>query len=69
VNVDTGEFAALRDQVDSLAAEVAKLREQAFMLRTIEEMWLEHCGYPVTRGARTGPRPRHLRPVDGGQQS
>ena len=69
MQVDTGEFAALRDQVDGLAAEVAELRQTA-PLR--EEFISAVAARAYDRGRESvlgrRARPRHLRAVDGGQQ-
>jgi hypothetical protein len=58
MHVDTGEFAALRDQVAELAEEVSRLRQHALILRAIEDSALERAGYtPQTS------RVRHLRVI------
>jgi len=67
VNVDTGEFRALAEQVADLREEVRHLREQALTLRTVEEL------AQMREDMRAGrlkflprARPAYLRPVDGG---
>jgi hypothetical protein len=72
MQVDTSEFAALRDQVDGLAAELAEVR-RALPLR---EFFIEEVGRAGFRagrdsvlGRKQGPRrrrPGYLRSVDGG---
>lgn len=63
MQVDTGAFRALTARVDELAEQVDQLKDDAFTLRTIEEMALRRAGYIDTpRTARTG-RPRHLQVV------
>lgn len=64
-------IAALEGQVAELAAEVSDLREQALMIRTIEELALLRFGYTPPSGYQgilKAPRPSHLRPVDGGRR-
>jgi hypothetical protein len=67
VEVDTGAFMALSGQVADLAARVAGLEDDAFTIRTLEEMRLRHAGFPRGTPAAPAPRPRHLRAVDGCQ--
>jgi hypothetical protein len=70
VNVDTGSFTALRDQVAELAAEVAELREAVVFTTALGEA-IEAQGYERGResvlGRQAGlrPRARHLRSVGG----
>ena len=66
MQVDTGQFAALREQVAGLTARVDELAESAFMLRTLEQMFFERSRWSPPRDSQTG-RVRHLRPVDGGR--
>jgi len=72
MQVDTGEFRALRDQVDGLTARLGQLEQTAFIFKTAEDILdlTYHGGYAqgqadiLGRGRRR--RPRHLRPIDGG---
>jgi hypothetical protein len=72
VNVDTGAFTALRDQVAELAAEVAELR-QAVTFTTALGDAIEDRAYRESResilGRQAGlrPRARHLQAIDGGR--
>jgi hypothetical protein len=63
MEVETGQFRALAEQIAALQAEVAELREDAFTLRTREEVMLRRAGMLPDAPPR---RERHLRPVDGG---
>jgi hypothetical protein len=65
MQVDTGQFAALREQVADLAEQVDELRQHAFTLKTLNELVLEHNGLIPSGTTRSG-RSRHLRPVDEG---
>jgi hypothetical protein len=68
VNVDTGEFRALTAQVADLTARFEELERDAFLVKTLEQMIVEHAGYPVAQhSALKASQPRHLRPVDGSQ--
>lgn len=60
MNVDTGAFRALTDQVAELAAEVETLKNRAATADLFEELRLG-CA------RRRGDRPAHLRAIDGGQ--
>jgi hypothetical protein len=60
-------IADLERQVAELAGEVRDLREQAFVLRTLEEMWIRFRmdgGRPAAPG---GPQ-RHLAALEGGRR-
>jgi hypothetical protein len=61
VNVDAGALEALTAQVADLTARVEQLADQAFVLKTLDEMVLEHAALKASR-------PRHLRAVQGGQR-
>jgi hypothetical protein len=68
MQVDTGEFAALRDEVAALAARLERYHREACIIRSLEDV----TGYPMTtlsyeRASRAtrGGRHRHLRAVDG----
>ena len=50
---------ALEDRISGLAAEVARLRRQAFTLKTLNELMLERVGFTAPPAIRP-PRPRHL---------
>lgn len=72
MNVDTGSFRALSDQVAAIEAEVAELRGglglgQA-LLDAVEARGFRDGRASVlgTRAARRAPRPRHLQVMDGG---
>jgi hypothetical protein len=58
-------IAELEQQVSDLEARFAQLEHKAFLVKTLEEMWLERSGYAPPRGTRAG-RARHLRAVGGG---
>ena len=64
MDVPTDQFAALAARVEEMAAEVAELREQAFVMRTLEEIHLQRV-YGVTpqvsRPALKAPNLRLLR--------
>ena len=67
MEVNTGAFAALTEQVDALTARVDKF-DVAALVVTINEVMAARTGLPSaspSRG-RTG-RHRHLRPVDEGR--
>jgi hypothetical protein len=66
MDIDTGQFAALTERVEQLAADVASLRSDAFVIKTLEEMSLDaRYGGRWPRPAEAPRRPRHLHPVDG----
>ena len=67
MNVPTDQFAALTEQVAALTTRVGQLEEDAFYIRTLEQMYFERSRWSPPRDSRTG-RVRHLRPVDGGQR-
>jgi hypothetical protein len=74
MQVDTGQFRALRDQVAELAAEVAELREASVFSLAFGHV-IRDQGYREGRASVLGrkadprpPRPRHLQVMDGGQQ-
>jgi hypothetical protein len=52
MQVDTGQFAALREQVAGLTARVDELAESAFMLRTHEQMFFERSRWSRPATAR-----------------
>lgn len=60
MNVEAGALEALTAQVADLTARVEQLADQAFVLKTLDEMVLE-------RAALKASWPRHLRAVQGGQ--
>jgi hypothetical protein len=60
MEIDTGQFNALAEQVEQLAREVAELRTDACTIRTLEEMMLRRGG---AGGSAPPWRPRHLRTV------
>jgi hypothetical protein len=68
VNVDTGQFAALRDEVAELRGEVAELRRAVVFTTALGEA-IEARGYSRGRESILGraavARPRHLRAVPG----
>ena len=66
MNVDTGAFAALTEQVAELTTRVGRLEEDAFYIRTLEQMYFERSRWTPPRDSQTGGV-RHLRPVDGGK--
>ena len=66
MNVDTGAFAALTEQLAELTTRVGQLEEDAFMLRTLEQMFFENSRWSPPRGSQPA-QVRHLRPVDGSQ--
>ena len=66
MNVPTDQFAALTEHVAALTRRVGQLEEDAFMLRTLEQMFFEQSRWSPPRDSQTG-RVRHLRPVGGGQ--
>jgi hypothetical protein len=45
MQADTGAFQALTAQVEQLAERVEQLHQQAFIIRTLDEMALERAGY------------------------
>lgn len=69
MQLDTGAFAALTDQLTNLATRVEGLEQRALRLGTWKEMFqaeeaeLAAGGTPVKRARR----PSYLRPVDGSQ--
>jgi hypothetical protein len=66
MNVDTGAFTALRDQVDALERQVADLAAEAFIVREIGETMIRvQTGRPAP--AARPRRIRHLRALDGGR--
>ena len=65
MQVDTGSFKALQAEVAELRARVEQVADEACVLRTLEETWFKFHGYGS--GPAAQQRPRHLRPVDGGQ--
>ena len=72
MQVDTGSFQALTDQVAAISAEVAQLR-QTVVLRDLFLDEAENRAYQQGResilGTRAEPRPnrpRHLQAIDGG---
>jgi hypothetical protein len=56
-------IAELEDQLAELTAEVGNLREQAFILRSLEEIRVMRAG--DTYSAVPARRPRHLQLVGG----
>jgi hypothetical protein len=73
MQVDTGSFRALTDQVAAIEAEVAELRRAVLFtteLRAVIEVQAYREGQESILGRPVGPRPprpRHLQAVDGGQ--
>lgn len=62
-------IADLEQQVADLAARVEQLAHQALMIRTLDEIRLDHLG--PGSGDRAGlkpSRPRHLAAVQGGRR-
>ena len=65
MNVDTGEFQALTDRLDELAARVERVREEFCKVRAFDEIRFGALGYAdAPRSAVKAPR--HLHSVDGG---
>ena len=70
MNVDTGTFAAITDQVSSLAAEVAELRSQLADVARVEAI-LRRADAPASAAPSATVRqrrPRHLTVAGGGQR-
>ncbi len=75
MNVSTGEFRALTDQVAALAEQVRGVVQREFAVEMVYEAGYA-AGETAARGALLGraaktsrtsrPRPSHLRPVPGG---
>jgi hypothetical protein len=62
-------IAGLEQQVADLAARVELLAHQALMIRTLDEIRLDHLGYGTGDRAGLKPsRPRHLMAVQGGRR-
>ena len=51
MTADGQRIASLERQVVGLSARVEQLARQAFVIKTLEEIALEHAGYGSTRGA------------------
>ena len=63
-------IADLEQQLADLTARFAQLERDAFFVKTIEQMNVEHAGYPVgQRAALETSRLRHLHAVQGGSPS
>ena len=64
MEIDTSAFRALTERVDQLVAEVAELRDDAFVLRTLEELRLQRVYGHIPQAGRPAPKapnPRLLR--------
>jgi hypothetical protein len=62
-------IAELEHQIADLETRFAQLKQSAFCLKTLEEMLVEHAGYPVAqRAALRISRSRHLQALEGGRQ-
>jgi hypothetical protein len=76
VDVDTDQFAAITGRVEQLAADLAAL-DAEFTASIPLVTTAYHSGFNAgvaagvesVLGRPAGPRPRHLRPVDGGGAS
>jgi hypothetical protein len=67
MEVDTGQFAALTDEVARLRQEVSDLARSVSVSRVVEEILAGTAPVLDVRAVRgKPPRPRHLRAVDGG---
>lgn len=66
MQVDTGEFAALRDEVAELRELLAKYHDEACVIRALEDV-LDHpmttASYRASASQGGTGRPRHLRSV------
>jgi hypothetical protein len=69
MDVDTGQFAALRDEVDELRSEVAELLQAAPLREAFVDAIAARsyrAGQESVLGRPARPQPSHLRAVDGG---
>jgi hypothetical protein len=64
MQIDTGQFEALRAEVAELAAKVELYHQQAITMWSFDAIYWATTPYPPTANERR-PRPRHLRAVDG----
>jgi len=62
VEVSTGEFRALRDEVAELAARLEQYHREACVIRMLEDA-ICHPMTTASRRAQERPRPRHLQAV------
>ena len=67
MNMDTGEFRALVERVDQLAAQLERYARYAATIRSFDQLCVDHMGLTVRHVTARRPGPRHLRPVGGGE--
>lgn len=65
MNVDTGQFAALRDEVAELEARLIEISRATAYGICVGKLIVDP-GYRRARDSILGPQPRHLHAVDGG---
>lgn len=66
MRVDTGQFQAMQDELAELTTRVVQLERDAFMLRTLEQMYFERSQWSPperTPAEQARRRPAYLQPV------